>query len=111
MARSVVRRVTGGQGFEPRFSGPKPDVLPLDDPPRGRATLPAMAETGRSRPPLGAPRHAPRAGAVLGGGAAGGGDAKHAHRLQAETELLAAVARAHVEPGELAHALKPVVDG
>ena len=24
----------GGQGFEPRFSGPKPDVLPLDDPPR-----------------------------------------------------------------------------
>ena len=23
----------GGQGLEPRFSGPKPDVLPLDDPP------------------------------------------------------------------------------
>lgn len=21
-----------GQGFEPRFSGPEPDVLPLDDP-------------------------------------------------------------------------------
>ncbi len=25
----------GGQGLEPRFSGPKPDVLPLDDPPKG----------------------------------------------------------------------------
>ncbi len=23
-----------GQGFEPRFSGPEPDVLPLDDPRR-----------------------------------------------------------------------------
>lgn len=23
----------GGQGLEPRYSGPKPDVLPLDDPP------------------------------------------------------------------------------
>ena len=30
------RAPAGGQGFEPRFSGPKPDVLPLDDPPRGR---------------------------------------------------------------------------
>jgi hypothetical protein len=25
-------RPTAGQGFEPRFSGPEPDVLPLDDP-------------------------------------------------------------------------------
>ncbi len=23
----------GGLGLEPRYSGPKPDVLPLDDPP------------------------------------------------------------------------------
>ena len=29
----------GGQGFEPRFSGPKPDVLPLDDPPKGRRRI------------------------------------------------------------------------
>src|SRR5262249_535999 len=29
-------RAAGGQGLEPRFSGPKPDVLPLDAPPRGR---------------------------------------------------------------------------
>src|ERR1700730_10593582 len=34
-----ARRRTGGQGFEPRFSGPKPDVLPLDDPPRERPIL------------------------------------------------------------------------
>ncbi len=25
--------ITGGQGFEPRFCGPEPHVLPLDDPP------------------------------------------------------------------------------
>ena len=25
--------LAGGQGFEPQYSGPKPDVLPLDDPP------------------------------------------------------------------------------
>ena len=30
-----IKQTAGGQGFEPRFSGPKPDVLPLDDPPRG----------------------------------------------------------------------------
>ncbi len=24
--------LTAGQGLEPRYSGPKPDVLPLDDP-------------------------------------------------------------------------------
>lgn len=25
--------IAGGQGIEPRFFGPKPNVLPLDDPP------------------------------------------------------------------------------
>ncbi len=25
--------LAGGQGLEPRFLGPKPSVLPLDDPP------------------------------------------------------------------------------
>lgn len=25
--------LAGGQGLEPRFFGPKPNVLPLDDPP------------------------------------------------------------------------------
>ena len=25
--------LAGGQGIEPRFFGPKPNVLPLDDPP------------------------------------------------------------------------------
>ena len=35
LARGVLASEAGGQGFEPRFSGPKPDVLPLDDPPRG----------------------------------------------------------------------------
>ena len=42
--------VTGGQGLEPRFSGPKPDVLPLDDPPRGptwSAREPAAARARR----------------------------------------------------------------
>jgi hypothetical protein len=33
---SYIKQIAGGQGFEPRFSGPKPDVLPLDDPPRAR---------------------------------------------------------------------------
>lgn len=32
--------LAGGQGLEPRYSGPKPDVLPLDDPPiHGIATV------------------------------------------------------------------------
>jgi len=26
--------IAGGLGLEPRYSGPKPDVLPLDDPPK-----------------------------------------------------------------------------
>jgi uncharacterized protein YkwD len=41
----------GGQGLEPRFSGPKPDVLPLDDPPAGKARIepPAPAETASAR--------------------------------------------------------------
>src|SRR3990167_667058 len=30
---------TGEQGLEPRYSGPKPDVLPLDDPPNYRTPL------------------------------------------------------------------------
>jgi DNA-binding transcriptional ArsR family regulator len=30
--RSITAAATAGQGFEPRFSGPEPDVLPLDDP-------------------------------------------------------------------------------
>src|ERR1700680_4182496 len=38
-ARLRAQLGTGGQGFEPRFSGPKPDVLPLDDPPRKRHIL------------------------------------------------------------------------
>ena len=29
---AVVFLLVPGQGFEPRYSGPKPDVLPLDDP-------------------------------------------------------------------------------
>src|SRR5439155_24102531 len=39
----------GGQGFEPRFSGPKPDVLPLDDPPKGGYIL-AARRTAFPRP-------------------------------------------------------------
>ena len=38
------------------------------------------------------------------------GDPEHAHRLQPEAELLAPVARADVEPAQLAHALQAVVD-
>src|SRR6202167_1887222 len=64
----------------------------------------------RSRAPRGAPWHAPAFRARLRGGAARGGDAEHAHRLQTEAELLAAVAGADVEARELAHALEPVVD-
>src|SRR5829696_5847800 len=37
--------------------------------------------------------------------------AKHAHRLEAQAEPLATVARADVEGGQLAHALEPVADG
>src|SRR5258707_10772221 len=42
--REAGRKV-GGQGLEPRFSGPKPDVLPLDDPPGVRGRIVA-ARTG-----------------------------------------------------------------
>ncbi len=38
-----ARPVAGGQGLEPRFSGPKPDVLPLDDPPRDSTSSHANA--------------------------------------------------------------------
>ena len=31
--KNIKKRVAGGLGFEPRFSDPKTDVLPLDDPP------------------------------------------------------------------------------
>src|SRR3954449_5874135 len=46
-ARAAGRlgEAAGGQGFEPRFSGPKPDVLPLDDPPRADAAR-IVAATG-----------------------------------------------------------------
>ena len=54
--------------------------------------------------------HAAAAGAGLGGRAARGGDAEHAHRLQAEAELLAAVGGGDVEPGQVLHALEPVAD-
>ena len=68
--------------------------------------------------PSGRPRHAvlrlardaAAAGAGLGRGPARRGDAEHAHRLQAEAELLAAVGRGDVEAGEVAHALEPVAD-
>src|SRR5436190_22571626 len=29
----------GGQGFEPRLPGPKPGVLPLDDPPKASVSI------------------------------------------------------------------------
>ena len=50
------------------------------------------------------------AGARFGRRAAAVGDAEHAHRLEPERELLAAVGRADVEPGELPHALEAVAD-
>lgn len=51
--------VAGGQGFEPRFYGPEPHVLPLDDPPVSRkraarwAALPKVTPVMR----LSQPRH------------------------------------------------------
>ncbi len=41
----AIARATGEQGFEPRFSGPKPDVLPLDDSPRS----PTSSHESRTR--------------------------------------------------------------
>ena len=66
----------------------------------------------RSRPRSPAPlaRHATALGTRLARGAARRGDPEHAHRLQAERQLLAAVGRGDVEAGELAHALEPVAD-
>ena len=49
-------------------------------------------------------------GPELVGGAAGRGDAEHAHRLEAEREALAAVGRADVELGQLADAVEAVAD-
>src|SRR3954447_11483939 len=54
---------------------------------------------------------APAARARLGGGAARGDDAEHAHRLPPEAELLAAVGRRDVEPGQVLRALEPVAHG
>lgn len=36
------RRVAEGLGFEPRYSGSKPDVLPLDDPSPVNSSRPAL---------------------------------------------------------------------
>src|SRR4051794_11679893 len=58
-----------------------------------------------------APRHAATPRTVLRGRAAAGGDAEHAHRLEAEAELLAAVGGSDVQAGELADALEAVADG
>ena len=33
--KNIKKNLAGGLGFEPRFSDPKSDVLPLDDPPTG----------------------------------------------------------------------------
>ena len=33
--KDLQKNLAGGLGFEPRFSDPKSDVLPLDDPPTG----------------------------------------------------------------------------
>ena len=33
--KDLQKTMAGGLGFEPRFSDPKSDVLPLDDPPTG----------------------------------------------------------------------------
>src|SRR6185312_9296045 len=59
---------------------------------------------------LGVPRDAAAPGAGLRGRSAGGRDAEHAHRLQAEAELLAAVGGGDVEPGQVAYALEPIAD-
>ena len=50
------------------------------------------------------------AGAGLERRTAGGGDAEHAHRFEAEAELLAALGRGDVVAAELAHPLQPVAD-
>src|SRR5215210_7558779 len=47
-------------------------------------------------------------GARLRRGATRRGDPQHAHRLEPEPELLAAVRRGDVEAGEVADALEPV---
>ena len=44
----LIARATGEQGFEPRFSGPKPDVLPLDDSPRSSHILAREPDRERS---------------------------------------------------------------
>src|SRR4051794_36560654 len=58
-----------------------------------------------------APRDPSAARALLRRGAATGRDAQHAHRLEAEAELLATVGGADVQAGELADALEAVADG
>src|SRR5829696_1299045 len=55
--------------------------------------------------------HAAGARARLAGGALRRGDAEHAHRLEPEAEALAAVRRADVEAGEVAHPLEAVAHG
>ena len=60
-AGAARARRAGGQGLEPRFSGPKPDVLPLDDPPRGHARIIVAPSAGARRRAAagGSPAHAP----------------------------------------------------
>src|SRR3989344_357411 len=50
---------TGGLGLEPRYSGPKPDVLPLDDPPKVSLT-PSSLAAFYNNAPCGMPHICPR---------------------------------------------------
>ena len=76
---------------------------------RGQVDEPHRRRSYGALPP--ASGHAAALGPGLGGRPARRGDPEHAHRLQAERELLATVAGADVEPAQLAHALEAVADG
>ena len=38
----MVRKLAAGLGFEPRYAGPEPAVLPLDDPAMSEVILPSF---------------------------------------------------------------------
>src|SRR6187402_65316 len=75
----------------------------------------SLTKARARRPParsrrLAPPRHLAGLRARLGHRWARCADTQHPHRLESEAQPLAAIGRADVEAGQLAHALEPVAD-
>src|ERR1700761_5943841 len=97
---SIARTLFRGKDSNPLFQDQNLTCWPITPPRTGFAAYSVLARTGDLA----------TAGTRLERRAAGRGDPQHAHRFEAEAELLAAFGRGDVVAAELPHALQPVAD-